>query len=132
MLNKLVDKALGDIEVAFLFGEVTFVVCLVQQQPLLRLVPQCVLQALKDQVAIVAAVAMGTQGRQRGRVRGIAGKVEAAFQRQDRLPRILQAHACRTEQARPLPFIRRFRLEFADARQVRQRQRGGKCHVPFL
>lgn len=63
MFDQLVDEACCDIEVALIFGQVAFGVGLIEQQPLLRREPQRMLQALKHQIAVFAAVAVGTQGR---------------------------------------------------------------------
>ena len=120
MCDQLLDEAQRDIELALVFGQVAFGVGLVEQQPLLRREPQRMLQALKHQIAVFAAVAVGSQGRQCRRMRGVIGQVKAAFQGKRRLSRILQEHGGRAQQAGALARIRRLGFKLADARQVRQ------------
>lgn len=80
MFNQLIDKAGCHIELALIFGQIAFFVGQIEQQPLLRSEAQRMFQALEYQIAVFAAIAMSPQGGQRGRMRGIVGKVEAAFQ----------------------------------------------------
>lgn len=132
MFDQFLDEARRNIEVALVFSQIALLVRLVEQQPLLRRESQRVFQALEDQIPVFATVTMGTQGRQCRRMRRIISKVEAAFEGQDRVPGILQAYSRRAQQTGPFPCVRRFRLELADARQVRQCRRCGQCHAPLL
>jgi hypothetical protein len=52
---------------------------LIKHPPHFRTQSERVRQCLKDDVAIVRPVSMPTQGRQTKRVRGVVGKVKAAF-----------------------------------------------------
>ena len=58
MCDQLFHKTRRDIEIACIFGQVALGVRLVEQQPLLRLVPQRMLQTLKHQIAVLAAIAV--------------------------------------------------------------------------
>lgn len=80
MLNQFLDKARCDIELSFIFGQIAFVVRLVEQEPLFRCEPKRMFLALKYQIAIFAAITMPAQCRQCGCMRGVIGEVKAAFQ----------------------------------------------------
>lgn len=70
-VNQLLDEALCDVKIALVLGKIAFLVRLIEQQPLRWCVAQCVFEGLKDQIAVLAAVAMRSQGRQCGRVRAL-------------------------------------------------------------
>ena len=63
MCDQLIDEAHRDIELALIFCQIAFGVGLIEQQPLLRRKTQRMLQTLKHQITVFAAVAVGTQGR---------------------------------------------------------------------
>ncbi len=80
IFNQFRDKACCDIELAFIFGKIAFIVRLVEQEPLFRRESKRMFQALKYQIAIFAAITMPAQCRQCGCMRGIIGKIKTAFQ----------------------------------------------------
>ena len=83
-------QGLIDIEVTFVFRNVSFAVRLLQHTPLFRRKLHGVLQALKDQVSILRPVAVPPQSCQRERVSGVVGKIAAAVEAQILELRILE------------------------------------------
>ncbi len=75
-------------------------------------------QALEHKVALVRAITLQTQRRQRQGVGGVVGQIEAAGERQRRVVGILKAVDGGTQQAFAFLMVRRISLEATAARQV--------------
>jgi hypothetical protein len=103
---------------AFVFGEVSGAVGLVQHAPLSRGEVHGVLQALKYQVVAVRSVAMPAQGGQRQGVSGVIRQVELTFQAEFAVLRVPQARDAGGKQAIELAARGGLMMELSDARQV--------------
>ncbi len=73
-------KALIHIKIAFIFPKVANRMTFIQHAPHFRTQSERVGQCLKDVVTIGRPISIPTQGCQTKRVRGVVGKIKAAFQ----------------------------------------------------
>lgn len=89
MIDELADETFGNIEITFVFGEIALSVCLIEQLPLLRREIERVLKTLKNQNAVFASITVQSQCAVCRCMRGVVGQIEAAFDRENWLLRIL-------------------------------------------
>ena len=122
---KLNDGGFLYLQESLIFGHVPLLVSSIQYPPAWRWPVQGVRQGLKHGDAVLAAVAMPSQGGQGRGVRGVVGADEAAFERDVCLPRIGQPATGHRQHAFDLGLVAWLGLELADAHQVIQR---GKAH----
>lgn len=84
-----------DIEIAFVFTEITNIVTFCQYAPNFRTKSERVWQQLEDDIPIGRTIAMPAKCGEAHGVRGIVGEIETAFQRKVGLLRILQSPQAR-------------------------------------
>ena len=78
--KQICHKALIHIKIAFIFPKVANRMTFIQHAPHFRTQSERVGQCLKDVVTIGRPISIPTQGCQTKRVRGVVGKIKAAFQ----------------------------------------------------